>query len=50
MTNKTSLIVGKELKQQIKLHVIKKGTKICTWVEQTLSNQLKKEQDGKDVK
>jgi hypothetical protein len=50
MQDKASLIVGKELKQDIKLHVTKKGTKMCTWVEQTLSNQLKKEQHGKDTK
>jgi hypothetical protein len=46
----SSLRVSKIMKDYIKVHCTLKGINMSKWVEQTLSNQLKKEQHGKDTK
>jgi hypothetical protein len=46
----SSLRVSKPTKNKVKLHCLNTDQKMVAWTEQTILNQLKKEQHGKDTK
>jgi hypothetical protein len=46
----SSLRVSKATKNKVKLHCLNTNNKMVAWTEQTILNQLKKEENGKHAK